>query len=69
MQKITMTLTAAALALGMMAITVATGAAGLHDQFRNATPIDKAACGGFGPHCPPGTTRVCGPNHCWCRPC
>jgi hypothetical protein len=75
MQKLTMTLTAAAFALGMMAInanaqSVATGAAGLHAQIQNATPIQKAACGGFGPYCPPGTTRVCGYyGRCWCRPC
>jgi hypothetical protein len=74
MRKLTMTLTAAALMMGIMAIasiaqTQAPGAASLHAQIQNATPIHRAACGGFGPYCPPGTTRVCGPYRCWCRPC
>jgi hypothetical protein len=74
MKKPTLILTAATLLLGTMAISasaqsVASGAAGLHAQIQNATAIVKAACGGFGPYCPPGTTRVCGAYHCWCRRC
>jgi hypothetical protein len=46
------------------------GAAGLHAQMQNATPIVRqAACRGFGPYCPPGTTRRCGPYRCWCVRC
>jgi hypothetical protein len=74
MRTLTMTFTAAAFALATMAIashaqTQAPGAASLHAQMQNATPVQKAACGGFGPYCPPGTTRVCGRYKCWCRPC
>ena len=45
------------------------GAAALATQ--NFTPIDKAACWGWGPHCPPGRTWVCGPygRRCWCARC
>jgi len=73
MKKLTLILTAAALALGVMAVSASAaqypGAAALHAQIQNATPIEKAACGGFGPYCPPGMTRVCNRWHCWCRPC
>ena len=73
MRKLTMTLTAAALVLGTMAISANAaqmpGAAGFHAQIQNATPLKQAACRGFGPYCPPGTTRACGPYRCWCRPC
>jgi hypothetical protein len=36
-----------------------------------SSPIVPAACGGPGPHCPPGFHWVCGPygRHCWCAPC
>ncbi|MGA7787389.1 MAG: hypothetical protein WCA56_04395 [Xanthobacteraceae bacterium] len=74
MRKLTMTLTAAALMLGTMAIaanaqTQAPGAASLHAQIQNASPIKEAACRGFGPHCPPGFTWRCGPYRCWCARC
>lgn len=74
MKKLTMTLTAAALMVGLMAVSasaqsVGSGASGLHAQIQNATLIEKAACGGAGPYCPPGTTRVCGAYKCWCRRC
>jgi hypothetical protein len=74
MRKLTMTLIAAALMLGTMAIaanaqTQSPGAASFHAQIKNATVIKEAACGGFGPYCPPGFTRVCGPYGCRCRPC
>jgi len=73
MRKLTLTLTAAALALGTLAISAnaqtSSGAAGLHAQAQNSTPIHQAACRGFGAHCPPGWTWVCGPYHCWCRAC
>jgi hypothetical protein len=36
----------------------------------NYTPIEKAACYGWGPHCPPGRTWRCGPyGRCWCARC
>ncbi len=35
----------------------------------SARPVEGAACRGFGPYCPPGYTRACGPYRCWCRPC
>ena len=65
MRKLTMTLTAAALMLGTMAIaanaqTQAPGAAGLHTQIQNATPIKQAACRGFGRWCPPGSCGAVG---------
>jgi hypothetical protein len=45
------------------------GAASISKAAKNFTPIQHAACGGWGPSCPPGRTRVCGPYRCWCRPC
>ena len=74
MRRLTKTLTAAALILGTMAVaanaqTQSPGAASFHAQIKNATPLKLAACGGFGPYCPPGFTRACGPYRCWCRPC
>ena len=53
MRKLTLTLTAAALALGTMALTANAqtqqpGAASLHAQSQNFTPIIKqAACNGY----------------------
>ena len=74
MRRLTMTLTAAALILGTMAIganaqTQSSGAASFHAQIKNATPLKEAACRGFGPYCPPGFVRRCGPYRCWCAPC
>jgi len=75
MRKLAMTMTAAALVLGSMAISANAaqmpGAAGFHAQIQNATPIVKqAACRGFGEHCPLGFTWTCGGYRgCWCRPC
>ena len=52
MRKLTMTLSAAALMLGTMAIAANAAPyqsnAGLRTQIQNATPIEKAACRGFG---------------------
>ena len=36
---------------------------------RNYTPVEKTACQGWGPWCPPGYVRACGPFGCFCRPC
>jgi hypothetical protein len=75
MRKLTMILTAAALVLGTMAIaanaqTQSPGAASFHAQIRNATPLKQAACRGrWGPYCPPGWVRACGPWGCRCVPC
>jgi hypothetical protein len=74
MRRLTLTLAAATLVLGSMAMQAsaqtAGGAASVHALAQNATPIvTPAACRGYGPYCPPGTTRVCGPYRCWCRPC
>ena len=74
MRKLTITLAVAALALGSMALSAGAqnqqpGAASLHSQAQNATPIHRTACVGFGRHCPPGFHWVCGPARCWCAPC
>lgn len=73
MKKLTLTLAAAALALGSMVLSASAqgaGAASMHALSQNATPIiTHVACGGPGPYCPPGFTRACGPYRCWCRPC
>lgn len=74
MRKLALTLVSAALVLGAMAVAANAqsqyaGAAAFHAQIKNATPIEQAACRGFGPYCPPGFTRVCGAYRCWCRPC
>jgi hypothetical protein len=60
-------LTASVIAAG--AQIQARGASGLHAQMQNATPIEKAACWGWGPYCTPGTIRRCGPYRCWCVRC
>jgi hypothetical protein len=73
MRKLTITLTA--IMLGTMALqanaqTQQSGAAAMQALAQNATPIVKqAACRGFGPYCPPGRVRRCGPYRCWCAPC
>jgi hypothetical protein len=69
-----LTLAAAALVLGSMALTANAQAQQLgagHAQLQNATPIVKqVACRGFGPRCGPGFVWTCGPyGRCWCRPC
>jgi hypothetical protein len=72
MKKVTLTLAAAALALGSMALSANAQQLGAgHAQLQNATPIVKqVACRGFGPHCGPGFVWTCGPyGRCWCRPC
>lgn len=33
------------------------------------TPIENAACRGWGRWCGPGYTRICRRGRCWCRPC
>jgi hypothetical protein len=73
MRKLTIALTA--ITLGTMALQAnaqsqQSGAAAMHALAQNATPIVKqAACRGFGPYCPPGWVRRCGPFRCRCVPC
>ena len=45
--------------------------AGLRAAAQSYTPIEKAACWGWGPHCGPGWTWTCGPygRRCWCARC
>jgi len=73
MRRLASTLTAAFFVLGSSALVANAqpeqGAASLHGLAQNATPIHKAACGGWGPYCPPGRVRRCGPYRCWCAPC
>lgn len=47
---------------------VSRGMAAIKTTAKNFTPIEKAACFGWG-HCRPGFHRVCGPRRCWCAPC
>ncbi len=71
MRKITLTLAAAALVLGSLAVANAQtqGASKLNAQAQNATPIVKfAGCRGWG-RCPPGRFWACGPRGCFCRWC
>ena len=73
MQKLALTLAAAALVLGSMALSVNAQqfGAGAHAQLQNATPIVKqVACRGYGARCGPGFVWACGPyGRCFCRPC
>src|SRR6202023_2680841 len=45
------------------------GALSTRAAVQNFTPVEKAACQGWGPYCGPGFVRRCGPYRCWCRPC
>jgi hypothetical protein len=80
MRKLALTLTAATLVLGLTALTASAqtqspGAASLHAQANNFTPmVQHTACGGPGPYCGPGWVRRCwrgpfGYPHCRCVPC
>jgi len=78
MRKLALALTTATLVLGISALTAGAqsqqpGAANLHAQLRNATPVvTPTACRGFGRFCGPGWVRRCGfplPPHCRCVPC
>jgi len=72
MGKFAISLAAAALMLGSVALTAQAqtqGAGTINTQTQNATMIHKTSCGGMGRHCPPGRHWVCGPNRCWCAPC
>jgi hypothetical protein len=45
------------------------GASAINSIIENSSKAEKAACWGWGPFCPPGWVRACGPWRCWCRPC
>jgi hypothetical protein len=45
------------------------GASLINSLSQHGNKSEKAACWGWGPFCPPGWVRACGPWRCWCRPC
>ena len=49
--------------------TTGAGTAGLPAAVKDYSLIEKAACGGYGKHCPRGYTWICKPGRCWCAPC
>ena len=73
MRKVTLTLAIALLFAGSAALTAdaqtSRGANNIAGAAQNFTPIEPAACRGWGPYCRPGFVRVCGRFRCWCRPC
>jgi hypothetical protein len=73
-RMIILTLAAAALVTGLLTwqADAQTWRRGLDPASLNYSPIvEKAACYGWGPHCPPGRTWRCGPYgyRCWCARC
>lgn len=71
MRKLTTAIVATTiLAAGAFAFTAQAqtwrGSTSLDGAAQNFTPIQKAACRGWGPHCGPGWTWFCGPRG-WCR--
>ena len=80
MKRLALTLTIATLALGTTAFTASAqtqrpGAAAVHAQAQNFTPmIEHTACGGYGARCGPGWVWYCGTGpygrtFCGCHPC
>jgi len=73
MRKATLSLAIAVLFAASAALTAdaqtSRGANNVGAAAQNFTPIEPAACRGWGPYCRPGFTRVCGRFRCWCRPC
>jgi hypothetical protein len=74
MRKLMITLAAAAALAGAGASLWQAQAANFQDpaltsKLRNYTPLQPAACRGWGPWCPPGRTRVCNAWRCWCAVC
>ena len=71
--RIAVALVAALLVAGLVSwkaeATNAAGTAGLPETIKKYSLIEKAACGGYGKHCPPGYTWVCRPNRCFCARC
>jgi hypothetical protein len=72
MRKITLTLALALAFAGSAALTAdaqtSRGANNIGSAAQNFTPVEPAACRGWGPYCRPGFTRVCGRWRCWCPP-
>ena len=70
---VTLTATTAIFMSGLLVIEADAqtlrGAANLAAAARNYTPVEGAACRGWGRWCGPGYVRACGPFRCWCRPC
>ena len=60
---------AAMLIAGSLSATSAVKSEALPAMVKKFSLIEKAACGGWGKHCPPGYTWRCGPVRCACRPC
>jgi hypothetical protein len=64
MRKITLTLALALAFAGSAAFTAdaqtSRGANNIGSAAQNFTPVEPAACRGWGPYCLPGFTRVCG---------
>jgi hypothetical protein len=46
-----------------------TGTLNLPSAAKNYSPVEPAACYGWGRFCPPGYVWRCGPYRCRCRPC
>jgi len=69
---IVLAISSAVIGVGMFAwkaeATTGTAAAALGAMGKNYSPVQKAACVGWGKHCPPGYRWFCGPYRCWCRP-
>lgn len=51
------------------ATTWRTGTWNLPAAAKDYSPIENVACYGWGPYCPPGYTRRCGPRRCLCVRC
>jgi len=74
MRKLTVLTTAMLMLVGTAvsanAQPVASSAAGIHAQIKNATLFKQAACRGWGAHCRPGLVWRCVPFvGCACVPC
>jgi hypothetical protein len=74
MRKLSVTVLAAAAiflvgSLACKADVATSNGTALPKAAKNFSPVEPAACRGFGEHCPPGFVWTCGGGRCWCRPC